>query len=61
MKKLNIARYGRGQKTLKATCITSNPRSGKLGVLNKDDGEDDGDGVEVVVVEKLEELEWEVL
>ena len=36
-------RYGRGQKIVEATHITSKPRSGKLGTLNEDDDDDDDD------------------
>ena len=39
----------RGQKTVEATHITSNPRSGKLGTINEDDDDDDDD---------LRDLKW---
>ena len=32
--------YGRGQKTVEATLITSNPRSRKLGTINEEDDDD---------------------
>ena len=34
-------RYGREEKTVEATHITSDPRSGKLGMVNDDDDDDD--------------------
>ena len=37
-------RYGRGQKTVEATHVTSNLRSEKLGTLNEEDDDNDDDG-----------------
>ena len=53
-------RYGRGQKTVEATHITSNP-SGKLGTLKEEDEDDDDKNFITINTSKNSKLPYELL